>query len=49
MKRNPVTVARQINYVFKQFFGKTIFGVIDHINQILNSDNLREFQNKGNA
>ena len=36
LKRNPVTVARQIDYVFKQLWGKVILGGMHPIGQILN-------------
>ena len=38
LKRNPVTVARQIDYVFKQLWGKVIFSGMHPIGQILNFD-----------
>ena len=47
LKRNPVTVARQIDYVFKQFWGKVILSGMHRFGQILNFDHQREFQNKG--
>ena len=45
-KRNPVTVARQIYYVFKQLCGKVILSGMHPIGQILNFDNQREFQKR---
>ena len=48
LKRNPITVARQINYVFKQLFGKGILSVMHCTGQILHFDNRRESQNRGN-
>ena len=48
LKRNPITVARQINYVFKQLFGKGILSVMHCSGQILHFDNRRESQNRGN-
>ena len=47
LKRNPVTVARQIDYVFKQLWGKVILSGMHPIGQILNFDDRREFQNRG--
>ena len=47
LKRNPVTVARQIDYVFKQLWGKVILSGMHPIAQILNFDDRREFQNRG--
>ena len=46
-KRNPVTVARQIDYVFKQLWGKVILSGMHPIGQILYFDDRREFQNRG--
>ena len=46
LKRNPFTVARQIDYVFKQFSGKVILSGMHPIGQILNFDGQREFQNR---
>ena len=43
MKRNPVTVARQIDYVFTQLWGKIFMGGMHYIGQILNFDDQREF------
>ena len=50
LKRNPFTVARQINYVFNQLWAKVIFIEMHIICQILkfwNFDDWREFQNRG--
>ena len=47
LKRNLVTVARQIDYVFKQLWGKDILSGMHPIGQILNFDELRELQNRG--
>ena len=47
LKRNPVTVARQIDYVFKQLWDKVILRGMHPIGQILNLDDQREFQNRG--
>ena len=46
LKQNPVTVAKQIDYVFKQLWGKVILSGMHPISQILNFDNKREFQNR---
>jgi len=47
LKRNPVTVARQIDYIFKQLWGKVILSGMHPIGQILNFDDRREFQSRG--
>ena len=47
LKRNPVAVARQINYVFKQLWGKDILRGVHPIGQMLNFDDQREFQHRG--
>ena len=47
LKRNHITLARQIDYVFKQLCGKVILSGMYPIGQILNFDNQREFQNTG--
>ena len=47
LKQNPVTVARQIDYVFKQLWGKVILSGMHPTGQILNFDDQREFQNRG--
>jgi len=47
LKRNPVTVARQIDHVFRQLWGKVILSGMHPIGQILNYDDRREFQNRG--
>ena len=47
LKRNRVTVARQIDYVFKQLWGKVVISGMDPVHQILNFDDRREFQNRG--
>ena len=46
LKRNPVTVARQTDYVFKQLWGKVILNGIHPIGQILNFNDRRQFQNR---
>ena len=45
LKRNPVTVARQIDYLIQQLWGKVILSGMHPIGQILNFDDRREFQN----
>ena len=47
LKRNPVTVARQSDYVFRQLWGKVISSVMHTIGQIWNFDDRREFENRG--
>ena len=47
LKRNPVTVVRQIDYGFKKLWGKVIFCGMHPFGQILNFDNQIEFQNRG--
>ena len=47
LKRNPVTVARQIDYRFSQLWGKVILGGLHPIGQILNYDERGEFQDRG--
>ena len=46
-EKKSVTVARQIDYVFKQLWGKVILSGMHPIGQILNFDDRREFQNRG--
>lgn len=47
LKRNLVTVARQIDYVFKQFWGKVLLSGFHLTAQVLNFDDQRKFQNRG--
>ena len=47
LKRNLVTVARQIDYVFKKLWDKVILSGMHPIGQILNFEDQREFQNRG--
>ena len=47
MKKNPVTVATQIDYTFRQLWGKVILGGLHPICQILNHDERKEFQKRG--
>ena len=46
LKRNPVTVAREIDHIFKNIWGKVILSGMHPIGQILNYDDCREFQNR---
>ena len=47
LKRNPVTVARQIDYTFRQLWDKVIYGGKHPIGQVLNYDERGEFNNWG--
>ena len=47
LKRNLVAVAREIDYVFKQLWGKVILNGMPPIGQILKFNDQREFQNRG--
>ena len=47
LKRNPVTVARQIDYRFNKLWGDVILSGLHPIAQILNYDDSREFQGRG--
>ena len=47
LKRNQVIVARQIDYIFRQVFGKIIYSGMRPIGQILNHDDRTEFQGRG--
>ena len=48
LKRNPVTVARQVDYLFTKFLGPAVIMSGMHpIGQILNYDEKREFQMRG--
>ena len=47
LKINPVAVARQIDFVFKQLLCKVILNGIHSIGQILSFNDWREFQNRG--
>ena len=47
LKRNPVTVAWQIDYIFRQVFGKVIFNSMHPIGNVLNFDAKNEYQNRG--
>ena len=46
LKIIPVTVAKQIDYVFKQLWGKVILSGMHPIGEILSIDDCREFQNR---
>ena len=45
LKRNPVSVARQIDHVFKTLWGEVVMSGMHPIGQILNFDERGEFQN----
>ena len=47
MKINPVTVARQIDYRFKQLWTKLLLSGMHPVGQILNYDDKREYQGRG--
>ena len=47
LKRNPVTVARQSDYIFREVWGKVILSGMLSIGQIFNFHESREFQNRG--
>ena len=47
MKIYSVTVAKEIDHVFKQLWGKVILSGVHPVREILNFDNCREFQNRG--
>ena len=47
LKRNPVTVARQIDYRFNKLGGDVILSGLHPIAQIFNYDASREFQGRG--
>ena len=47
LKRNPVTVARQIDYRFNQLWTKVLLSGMNTIGQILNYDDRREYQGRG--
>ncbi|XP_066924610.1 uncharacterized protein [Clytia hemisphaerica] len=45
-KRNPVTVARQIDHIFNKVFPKMLINGLHPIGQILNYNDRREFQHR---
>ena len=47
LQRNPLTVARQIDYIFEQLWGKVILSGAHPIGQILNYDRRKEMQGRG--
>lgn len=47
LQRNPVSVARQIDYIFEQLFGKVILSGCHPIGCILNYDRRTEMQGRG--
>ena len=44
LKRNPVTVARQIDHIFRSLWGEVVVGGLYPIGEILNFDERSEFQ-----
>ena len=49
LKRNSVTAARHIDYIFRQVWGKVILSGIHPVGQILNYDKHIEMQGRGTA
>ena len=47
LQRNPVTVARHIDFIFEQLWGKVILSGAHPIGQILNYDRRKEMQGRG--
>ena len=47
LKRNAVTLARQIDYISRQVFGKVIFSGMHPIGKVLNFVAKNEYQNRG--
>ena len=47
LQRNPVTVARHIDYIFEQLWGKVILSRAHPIGEILNYDRRKEMQGRG--
>ena len=47
LKRNPVTAARQIDYIFQKLWGIVILGGMHPLGQIINYDDRDEFQKRG--
>ena len=47
LKRNPVTVARQIDYRFNQLWKNVLLSGMHPVGQILNYDDRREYQSRG--
>ena len=47
LQRNPVTVARHIDYIFEQLWGKVILSGAHPIGEILNYDRRKEMQGRG--
>ena len=47
LQRNPVTVARHIDYIFDQLFSKVILSGAHPVGQILNYDKRKEMQGRG--
>ena len=49
LQRNPVTVARHIDFIFQQLWDKVILSGIHPVGQILNFDLRKEMQGRGTA
>jgi hypothetical protein len=49
LEHNPVTVARQIDYIFEQLWGKVILSGLHPIGQVLNYDLRKEMLGRGTA
>ncbi|XP_033759087.1 uncharacterized protein LOC117341337 [Pecten maximus] len=49
LTRNPVTVARQIDFIFHKLWGEVILSGVHPVGQILNYDIRKEMQNRGTA
>lgn len=49
LQRNPVTAARQIDYIFEQLWGKVILSSSHPVGQVLNYDLRKEMQGRGTA
>jgi hypothetical protein len=47
LERNPVTTARQIDYIFEQLWGKVILSGAHPVGKILNYDRRKEMQGRG--
>lgn len=49
LARNPVTVARHIDFIFKKLWGNVILSGLHPVGQILNYDIRKEMQSRGTA
>ena len=47
LKRDPVTAAEQINYIFKKLYNCVLLSKMHPIGEIINYDDRREYQNRG--